>query len=700
MKKIYFVFLIMLGGQLFAQSSSTKSTFKIYKNGIFDPQDVIPNDFQTQLIHLEMPSPDGESYRSFLMQQKIRSKNYFDTLIREKTNTSRNRSAAQPIVADQGFIPTRKLSTGTILSLTAGIPSDNTCAISNDGIALIGINSHIYANNTITNEPVFEDHNIPLSKVIFPDLPPFGNYFDPKIVYDPDFDRFVLTFLRGNTPTTSQVIMCFSSSNNPADPWYVYILSGNPLDNNRWTDFPCLSLTNDKVYYTANLIIPNVSWQVGFDGSIIWEMDKAAAFAGADDIDATLYYDIKFEDKFVRNLHPVNGSEGVADELILLSNRNFDITNDTIFVVKIADGMPIVDAVVADLAYGVPPNGRQSDTDTSDPTMGLQTNDARVLAAVKLDDELHFVGNTIDPETGFSAIYYGILTWTDGYEIRGQIIGDAERDFAYPNIAWVGNEACDREFIINFLYTSPTIFPGSAAVYVDNDGEISEPITILEGDEITDRLPGGYERWGDYTGLQRKYNADGSTFSFTYHTLNTKINTGFGVQIFSPDSSRLSLNLMLQGAPVVCGNVLSAVINGGIAPYSIFWNDSEVAGSITYENFCIGDTVSCRVIDARGCEEKQIFVPSFNGNLDQDIVVFPNPSENYAAVVFNVIGTPLLRAKLFDSAGNLVAILLEEEAKDGLNQLVFSVETLAQGVYHLAIFADNEKIYQEKILKK
>lgn len=689
----------MLCGQFLAQSNAMKNVFKIQKIGIFDPQNVVPNDFQAQLIHLEMPSPDGDSYRSFLMQQKIKSRNYFDTIIARNNPSIRDRNAAQPIIAESGFIPTRMLSNGTVLNLNAGIPSDNTCAISNDGIALIGVNSHIYASNTLTNEPVFEDHNIPLSKVIFPDLAPFGNYFDPKIVYDPNYDRFVLTFLRGNTPSTSQVIMCFSSTKNPADPWYVYILSGNPLDNNRWTDFPCLSLTNDKVYYTANLIIPNVSWQVGFDGSIIWEMDKAAAFAGAEDIDATLYHDIKYDDKFVRNLHPVNGAEGVADELILLSNRNFDITNDTIFVVKLDNGLPIVDAVVADLAYGVPPNGRQSDTDTSDPNNGLQTNDSRVLAAVKLDDELHFVGNTIDPETGFSAIYYGVLLWEDGYEIRGQIIGDTERDFAYPNIAWVGNESCDREFIINFLYTSPTVFPGSAAIYVDNDGEISEPITILEGENITDRLPGGYERWGDYTGLQRKYNTDGNTFSFTYHTLDTKINTGYGVQIFSPDSSKLALNVNLQGAPAVCENVLNAEITGGVEPYMIYWNDSEVAGSSTYGNFCIGDTVSCRVIDARGCEEIRFFIAGYNGDPNQDIVVFPNPSNAIAAVVFKVSGTPLLHAKLFDNAGNLVAILLEEEAKNGLNQLVFSVETLAQGVYHLVIFADNEQIFQEKILK-
>ena len=674
-----------------------KIDFETSYKGLFDPKRVAHDDFGAQLIHLEAPNPDGDSYRSFLMRQKIESKSYYQNAEHYRQERQ-ERNAPQPIIEEEGFIPTRRMSNGSIQTLIAGIPSDNTCAISKDGIVLIGVNSHIYAYDTKTDSAVFETHSIPLNEV-YSSTPTLGNFYDPKVLYDPENDRFVLTFLRGSTPISSRVIMCFSSTNNPADPWHVYELPGNPLDNNRWTDFPCLSITSDKVYYTANLIIPNVSWQEGFDGSIIWEMDKSPAYEGANDIQATLYHDIKFDNRFVRNLHPVNGADGTADELILLSNRNFDIINDTIFFLKLNNGVLDIQALKTNLPYGVPPNARQADTDISDPTMGLQTNDARVLAAILFDDELQFVGNTIDPATGFSAIYHGTITWEDGYVVSGQIIGDPILDFAYPNIAWSGNENCDREVIINFLYSSPTVFPGSAVLYMSNEREYSDYLVIKEGENIVDRLPGGYERWGDYTGLQRRFDFPGSVYSFTYHTFQNMRNSGFGVEIHSPDTSAMSVNLSLTQDAMLCGNTLQASVDGGIEPYTYYWNNNLTPQDSSFGPFCLNEEISCTVIDARGCSKRVTFTSDFeieSGSLS----IFPNPAYEQFAAVFSLESDAVVEANLYDSSGKLIKELILKEAKSGLNQLIFSIETLAQGVYHLVILANGDKIHQEKVLKR
>ena len=682
---------------ILAQSASKKMKVQVKIQKNFNPKNVQFDDFNTQLVHLEAPSPSGTSYRSFLMQKKIESRNYYQNKLGNR-NTTESRNVPEPIVGNTGFIPTRQLSNGSIQTLQAGIPSDNTAAISKDGIVVIGVNSHIFAYDTKTNLPVFPTHSIPLNEV-YSSTPTSGSFYDPKVTYDPENDRFILTFLRGNTPTSSRVIMCFSSSNNPNDPWFVYELSGNPLDNNRWTDYPCLSITQDKVYYTANLIIPDVSWQVGFDGSIIWEMDKQAAFLGAADINATLHYDIKFEDRFIRNLHPVNGANGTADELVLLSNRNFDISNDTIFFLRMINDSLDVQALKSDLPYGVPPNARQSDTNTDDPTLGLQTNDARVLGAIHFDDELQFVANTIDPQTGFAAVYHGVITWSDGYQVSGKILSDDLRDFAYPNIAWAGNEDCDREVIINFLYSAPMIFPGSAAIYMDNDKNYSEVKVIRAGENIVDRLPGGYERWGDYTGLQRRYDKPGAVYSFTYHALADKRNTGFGVEIQSPDSSNMLLSLNLTDLPKICGNFILPVIQGGQPPYAVFWNGSAQPGDTILGPFCLNETISCSVVDARGCSQSVSFTADYE--IPEGVLtLYPNPSESLFNALFTLDENALVEANLYDMAGNLIQELLIKEAQSGLNQLTFSTESLAQGIYQVVIFANQKKIFQEKVLKK
>jgi hypothetical protein len=681
----------------FSQTAVKKDEFQVIKSREFRPDLVRYDDFQVELINLEAPSPNGDSYRSFLMRQKIASKTYSNNQSQPRKFEKNNRNVPEPIINGEGFIPTRRLSNGSVQTLIAGIPSDNTCAISKDGIVLIGVNSHIFAYDTKTNQAVFETHSIPLNEV-YSSVPTLGSFFDPKVLYDPKDDRFILTFLRGSTAASSKVIMCFSSSNNPADPWYVYELPGNPLDNNRWTDFPCLSITTDKVYYTANLIIPNVSWQEGFDGSIIWEMDKKAAYVGAADIQATLYHDIKFNNRLVRNLHPVNGADGIAHELILLSNRNFDVINDTIFFLRMVNGNLDIQALKTNLPYGVPPNARQSDTDLSDPTTGLQTNDARVLAAILFDDELQFVANSINPETGLSAIYHGTISWSDGYEVKGALISDEIKDFAYPNIAWSGNENCDREVIINFLYSAPTVFPGSAVVYMDNDRNYSEVKIIKEGENIVDRLPGGYERWGDYTGLQRRFENPGAVYSFTYHTLSNKLNSGFGVEIQSPDSSALIVNLELTDSPGICGKSLIANVQGGVAPYTYFWNGSSEPGNSIFGTFCLNETITCTVLDARGCLKTAIF----SGDADipgVNLTIFPNPVSEQFIALFQLESKAVVEANLYDSAGNLIKELLIKEAAAGMNQLSFTTESLAQGVYYVVIFANGKKIHQDKIIK-
>jgi len=679
------------------QQTEQKKSFSITKVNTISPKSIKNDNYGAQLVNIEQPSPNGSSYRSFLMQQKILAKTYWEANKKTSPTKTGERNTPQPIIESDGFIPTRKLSNGSIQTLIGGIPSDNTSAISKDGIVVACINSHVYAYDTKTNTPVFESHNITLSNM-YSSTPTLGSFYDPKVLYDPIQDRFILTFLKDSSPSTSRIIMCFSSTNNPADPWYVYELPGNPLDNNRWTDFPCLSITANKVYYTANLIIPDVSWQVGFDGSVIWEMDKAAAFEGATDISATLFYDIKYDNKFVRNLHPVNGTDGTASELVLLSNRNFDISNDTIFYVHLVDEAIQVEALTTNVSYGVPPNARQSDTNTDDPTLGLQTNDARVLGAIMFEDEIQFVGNTVDPNTGFSAIYHGRITWQDGLAVTGNIISDEVRDFAYPNIAWSGNELCDREVIINFLYSAPTVFPGAATVFVDNDRNTSEVLVIREGDNIVDRLPGGYERWGDYTGLQRIFDQPGSVFSFTYHVLSDERNTGFGVQLGSPDSSKLALTFSLNSDLQVCNNYITASPSGGIPPYELYWDSLTSPSSDSYGPFCVDEEIECTVIDARGCTATAKFSPEFSDEIG-DFIVFPNPSSDYAVVLFKVTGTPVIRAKLFDNAGNLVDILLEQNANQGMNQLVFTMESLAQGLYHIVIYANDDKIHEQKIIK-
>lgn len=692
---LFFTFFISSLTTVYSQTDYRTKQFDISKRLTNDPKQIQPG-FNAEIKNIELPTPNGESYRSFLLKQKAKAKAYYKNKEFKKSEFM-NKTTLQPIIKNS-FEPYRVHPNGNVLPVYAGIPSDNTVAVSNDGIVLTAMNSVLHAYDLNTDTLHFEESIIYLRPFI--DGFSSSSYYDPKLYYDPGSDRFILVFLKDSDPDNSEIIVCFSSSSDPNDPWHVYNLPGNPLENNRWTDFPAIAVTDDKLYFTANLIIPNVSWQVGFDGSVIWEMDKIAGFQGENDISATLYHDIKYNDGYIRNLHPVQGAEGIADEIFLLSNRNFDIENDTVFMVNLYNNELKVSPVIADLPYGVPPNARQQDTDLSDTTSGLQTNDARVLGAYLHEDVIHYVANTMNPETGFSGIYHGIIN--DVYHtpnIQGEIIGDSIKDYGYPNIAWSGNESCDQESIIGLNFSSFDHYPGVAALYYDNDGNYSAVKTLKDGYNFVDRLPTGYERWGDYFGLQRKYNEPGVVSSFGYLAKPNKNNSGFYATLQSPDSTYLQVETTINYESL-CTHSVNIEPISGIPPYSYFWqNSDESTTNNTFSYICAGDTVTVKVVDQRGCsytEEIYIAPQPINSNTS----IYPNPSTDLTAVQFELDTDAYIKVELYDMNGKLIRVIKEQFIKNGLNELTFSTAPLSAGVYQVVLYADDQYIEEHRFVKQ
>lgn len=678
-----------------AQSSFEKKTYQGIKVKKVSPREIDP-DLNINIKHIEAPLPDGESYRSFLNQQKEKAKEHQKKQKVTPAKSQVNKNLSPPLITN-GFEPLRIFQSGNTTSLTAGIPSDNTLAISNDGILLTSMNSIIHAYDIEKDTNHFPNSVINLRQFVGGSMSSF--YYDPKLYYDPLHDRFIIALLKDFDPDNSEVIICYSSTNDPNDDWYVYNLPGNPLDNNRWTDFPCITITDDKLYFTANLIIPDVSWQVGFDGSIIWEMDLEEAYQGAN-VDPVLYYDIKYGNTFTRNIHPVQDAEGVANDLFLLSNRNFDIENDTIFLLHLQDGVLDVQAYKTDVPYGVPPNARQEDTDTSDATNGLQTNDARVLGAYILDDQIQFVGNTMNPETGFSAIYHGIID--NVYQnptIKGHIIGDSIKDYGYPNIAWSSVEECEKESIIAFNYSSFDHYPGMATLNYNKEGQYSPVITIKEGGNWVNRLAGSYERWGDYYGLQRKYNSPGEVYSFGYYAFPNQSNGGYIAYLKSPDSTEIVIETELNNGIGGCEIQLNITTYNAEEPTTINTISDHGLSTNTITGICAGDTVRFSVIDARGCsKEHEVIVPI--KSIAGDVNVYPNPTMDWVAYQFRLPEASLITTRVYNEIGQLVLQAPNLKAKAGLNEFSMSLAPLAAGTYSIVLLSNDSPIEKFKVVKQ
>lgn len=492
MKSLIFSLFILMtlnfsisGQNLTIDYSSPKRTIKLdnYK----DP-------WRVTIQSMEMMRPGGDSYQNFLLEEKKKASLLYP---RKKTSTVKRSNSNKPtFIIENSF-------EGNLYNNK--VPNDNTLAISNEGIIIAGINSS-YIIYDLNNDSLLLSSTLNSITSSFTNLL-FVKKYDPKFIYDQEEDRFILVFLVGNKPANSHVCVAFSSSNDPMDDWNVYMLKGDALETNHWTDYPAISLTKEDLFITGNLLLDGVSWQLGFNQSIIWQIDKSSGYEGADSLSFNLWSDIKDDTMKIRNIHPVRGARELQEkEQYFLSNKNFSQESDTLYLIKIDNsqnsGNASIELSRIELTdhYFLSPNGQQYNGKE------LSTNDSRVLGGIIDQDWIQFVSHSMDTNTGTAGIFHGVIYNYDiNPFVESRILSDSIIDFGYPNIASTAINPNEKECIIGFNYTSANDTNGISCLYMNNEEKYSDLTKLYKGLSAIDRLNGNIDRWGDYTGIQRKY---------------------------------------------------------------------------------------------------------------------------------------------------------------------------------------------------
>jgi hypothetical protein len=391
-------------------------------------------------------------------------------------------------------------------NITQGTPNDNDMAISNGGKIVSVVNTNMAVYND-TGKLLYQR-----SLSVFANaLGSLNRTYDPRVIYDPIEDRFVLVFLQGSTSADTRIIVAFSETNDPTLKWHFYVIPGNVTGDSSWSDYPILSLTKDELFITVNRVKDNTPWQQGFITSYIWQCDKKAGFTGKDTINPKLYNNITYNGKSIWNICPVKGGSTLyGPNMFFLSQRPSDLQNDTVFLHEItntnASGKANFKSTLlrTDVPYGLQPNAIQPNGKK------LQTNDARILSALYENGTVHYVGNTIDPTLFAPAVYYGRLyNFYQNPSIEGKIISYDSMDIGYPSISYIGGGLGDNSMLITFSHVSPTLNPGTSVLCTDRFGNLSAPVFVKQGLGSITVISDSVNRWGDYTGNQKKYNEKG-----------------------------------------------------------------------------------------------------------------------------------------------------------------------------------------------
>ena len=373
------------------------------------------------------------------------------------------------------------------------IPMDNTMAVSRNGFVVSAINSNIIfamPDGEVTFSRGFAD--------FYKVLGLGTRMFDPRVIFDPEQNRFIVVCLHGSDPSTSYLCLAFSKTEDPNGEWNFYKIKGDVLADDVWFDFPNIGVSKEDLYIAGNMF----SDDNGFRYSMILQISKDDAYEGKEI--TWKYYDrvSNVDNGLVFN--PVPAMSGwkilTSPGMYFISNGNggFNI-NYTDASVKNDPSLISLKTTGPNLTF--PPEGRQKDI----PVL-LNTGGNRIRTAMYQNGILHFSAQSNSP-SGDGGLYYGRMNMSD-LAVTADILSVPDQDLAYPTLTSFGNREEDEQILINYTFTGTDVYPGQAARVISGSGpdfDWSDEIVYKPGLSSIGSIPDESVRWGDYSGACRRF---------------------------------------------------------------------------------------------------------------------------------------------------------------------------------------------------
>lgn len=382
-------------------------------------------------------------------------------------------------------------------------PPDNAIAVSTDGYVVSVDNYSIEyykTDGTVllsreTHDDFFNDNELN-SKI-----------FDPRVIYDPIEDKFIYVVLHGSTPATSVVLVSFSKTSNPQDGWFIYKFPiANIMNNNgTWFDYPSIGISTNELYITGNMFKPNGNSNV-FDQSIMLQIEKAKGFKG-ESFNYQTWKNIKAAngtDAFTLKPLSFGQNSSYGPGIYLVSNYSGGSANQgNIFVYDLTDDMSASDETIKSYQFNIS-GGYEiaGDAKQLGTTDLIQTGNCRIQRGFYLDNMLHFVFNS-EYESGYSGINYCRIDISNS-TIVSKKFGLTGYDYAFPSIASFSANDKDRTVLVHFLRSGSSIYPETRIMTFDHEMNASNSVLVKAGETFVSIINGS-ERWGDYSGIARRY---------------------------------------------------------------------------------------------------------------------------------------------------------------------------------------------------
>lgn len=325
--------------------------------------------------------------------------------------------------------------------------------------------------------------------------------FDPNVLYDEEYDRFIL----GIDGDGTDYCVAATTGSSPLGTWNRYGFS--TVDSgSEFFDYPHAGVGLDAIYMGANIFVG------GYSGSRVWAMDKLDLYSGAP-LSVVRRSTGGESTPQPMNLHGFDqGSWPLAGPHYVITDHNF--SGNTYGVWSWDDpfgadtwtnegsvNLTAFTGVSAGMPLYVPQLGGND----------LQGNDYRVQDAEYRNGDI-WIANTIACNPGTGTV--NCVRWAQIDPVGPTIVdaGVQASNDEYRTFADVAANHCD-DMAMGYTRSSSSTYP---SVYVsgrestDPAGSLQAEVQVKAGEKTYTPFDSAPYRWGDYSGMT--IDPDGLTF--------------------------------------------------------------------------------------------------------------------------------------------------------------------------------------------
>lgn len=344
------------------------------------------------------------------------------------------------------------------------------------------------------------------------------SYFDPHVLYDPNYQRFILVS-DGNISGSNDggLFIGISETSDPTGNWYTYSIDNGDANQNDLLDYPELGYNNNWVVITGNDFVGN---NVTGD---IYVFNRDSLYNGLYGSAITTYH--LFTDNNAFSWGPAQTYGTSEDTLWMVQDGNGATGAMQIGCISGTASVPKYNAG-GNISVTNTWNENAVDVSQKGSTELINDDDTRVgNGSFYLNGQLWFTHTIFLPATG-TATYSGV----DWYEVSpssmtlkqyGRVVGtNADTNYYYPSI----NVNSNGDALLGYCISGADVYPSAAYSFhaaSDAVNYMETPYVYKAGTNYYyETLGGGRNRYGDFTGVSVDPN-DQSFWGYDEYPVNT-----------------------------------------------------------------------------------------------------------------------------------------------------------------------------------